>query len=302
MINVGILYDASCHMTAKKPFTDPIYNQDYASLLKIGKKHGVYFYLASYKQYQNKFFKKAFYYTNQWQKINNIKLDVIFDKVDGKEAMILKKEIAKHMLVINDPKLDQLCTDKWLAYKKWPQFHAKTVLGNEVKKAKKFTSDLILAKPRCGSSGVGIKIIKKKSLKNYTSNYILQELIQGGKIFDIKGQHDFRVFISNGKMLYSNIRLPYKHKYLCNEAQGGRELYYYKNHLIPVKIKRIVNKVIMDLKKFNNYFCSVDFMVDQEGVPHIIELNSHPGIVSYHDIRFKHLTHHYLANFFKKIK
>lgn len=281
MINIGILYDKNVTMIGHKPFKgDNTYNKDYQKFIINGKKCGVNYVLAPYTEYKNKFFQQAWIFNKKWQKTRSQKLDIVFDKVDGLAAFALKKKIYRTMPLVNDYQFDLLCTDKWLSYKKWPKFFVKTVLGNNASAVKKFKTDLVVAKPRTGASGQGIKFIARKKYKKLPNKYIVQEFIKGGKILNYSGQHDYRLYIVNDKILFVSLRMPVKHKYLANVGKGGREIFFI-NKKIPKSILTIFNKIKHDLKKIRVKVYSLDFMIDENNRAYLIELNTRPGITHY---------------------
>lgn len=302
MKKVGILYDTKVGFNRKKPFIGQVYNADYSSLLKAGQKHDIVFYLAPYTAYKKKYFKRSWIYTNKWEKVNKpIKLDAVLDKTDGEIAMPLKKIIDKELPLVNRHALDLLCTDKWLFYKKFAKFISKTVLGSEINKAKEFETDLIVAKPRCGCSGNGIKFIKRKKIKSFPKSYILQEFIEGGKLFHVSGQHDFRVYICDGQMVFSTLRTPHKKKYLCNVGQGGKERFYWPPLDIPASMVKIIKAVDKHFKKYPHRFYSVDFMVNKKGKPMVLELNSRPALTHFFDPDVKKVIDEYVCRMFERL-
>lgn len=300
MKNIGILYDTKVGFSRNKPFLGNRYNQDYSLLLKCAKRNKLNFFLASYHEYNNKKFKQAWIYTTKWQKIRNVKLDAILDKVDGDEAFFLKRKIDKQLPLINRYAFDLLCTDKWLLYKKWPKLIPQTFLGDKINNIKKIKSDLLIVKPRMGASGRGIYIIKKNEYKSVGNKYIVQGLIKGGNIFKHYGQHDFRVLIGNGQPIYSTVRVPKRKKYISNVGQGGQEFYYAPNK-IPKNILRIVHRIDKDLKKYYPRLYSIDFMIDEKNKPLIIELNSRPGLTHYNKRIVKQKLDNLVCQMFKKI-
>lgn len=281
MINIGILYDKNVTISGNKPFKgDDTYNKDYQKFIIYGRKCGVNYLLAPYTQYQNKFFKQAWIYDKKWQHVKNQKLDLVFDKVDGQSAFALKKKISRILPLVNDYQFDLLCTDKWLSYKKWPKYFVKTVLGENVKAIKKFKTDLVVAKPRTGASGRGIKFINRRNFIKLPNSYIVQEFIQGGKIFNYSGQHDYRLYIVNDKILFSSLRLPVKHKYLANVGRGGKEILFIDKK-IPRSILTIYNKIKFDLQKIKTKVYSLDFMIAENNRAYLVELNTRPGLTHY---------------------
>jgi len=300
MRNIGILYDTKVAFNRKKPFFHERYNKDYASLLATGKKYNLHIFLAPYTVYKNSTFQKAWVYKKKWLKVSNVKLNAVLDKVDGDQGFALKRKIDQQLPLINRFTLDVLCTDKWLLYKKWKQYFPFTALGNDLKSIRKIKSDLLIAKPITGASGKGIKIIKKDAYRKLSKHYIVQNLINGGKILNRKGQHDYRVLMGNNHPIYSTLRVPVKKKYISNVGQGGEEFYYPPNK-IPKKILKLVKIIDHDLKKYYPRLYSIDFMVNEQGQPFILELNSRPGLTHYKSKTVKKLLDNFVCQSFDKI-
>jgi len=300
MRNVGILYDKKVSFNKKKPFTGFIYNRDYGLLLSLGRKYKLNIYLAPYTEYSRKFFKRAWQYKNGWRQVKHVKLNAVLDKMDGGLGFFLKKKIDRELPLINRPYLDLLCTDKWRLYKKWPKLMPKTVLGSQPISAKKIKSDLLIVKPRTGASGNGIYLVPRQTFKATNNNFIVQELILGGKILNISGPHDFRVIMGNDKPIFSTIRVPFRQKYISNVGQGGKE-YYYQAEKIPKPILKIVKKIDKHFKKCNPRLYSIDFIVDKNGKPYIIELNSRPGLTHYKSRKLTLKLDKFICESFNKI-
>jgi len=108
----------------------------------------------------------------------------------------------------------------------------------------------------------------------------VQEFITGGKIFNYYGQHDFRVYIVNDKILLTSLRVPIKHKYLANVGQGGKEILF-ANKKIPTIILPIIKKIKHDLHNIKPKVYSIDFMINDKGKAYLVELNSRPGLTHY---------------------
>jgi glutathione synthase/RimK-type ligase-like ATP-grasp enzyme len=142
------------------------------------------------------------------------------------------------------------------------------------------SSSRIIIKPLTGSGGEGILIFEKGRPIPLKYPFLAQELIEvkrGVKNF-VSGPHDLRVIIINEKPFYSFLRIPEKNKLISNLSQGGTI------RVVPLdKLPRIIfpflEKIQKKLKHYGEKLYSVDMILDDNGRPWIIELNSRPGLI-----------------------
>lgn len=239
--------------------------------------------------YDNKgvVFKKAlFFRKGEWIWLPNIKPDLVYDRSLWKIRkgwQATRKIIAKEFSFINDLKLNKLLTNKWLTYNKFKEFSPKTVLisgKKELKKIKGLDTELVILKPLFGSRGVGIKIFPKKEIGKIEFPCVAQNLISTTKGISglVKGPHDLRVIMADEKIIHSFLRMPRKGMLIANLAQGGT-LKLVSEKKLPASVKIIIKSVSNKLKKYPKKLYSIDFIIDNNQKPWIIELNSRPSLV-----------------------
>ena len=154
-------------------------------------------------------------------------------------------------------------------------------LQNSLKNIK---TEKIVLKPRYGAYGKGVIIIDKKDLRNgIKKDTVLQEFIDSSKGIDelkIKGYHDLRCIIIDGKIDHCYLRMPKKECLLGNMRYGAKKIRI-DNDDLPNIIREKISFIDKKMKVFDNRVYSADFLVDQNRKPWLIELNSKPGTFYY---------------------
>lgn len=210
-----------------------------------------------------------------------IKADAVYDR--SASDFFPKAEISHK--VLNGREFKDLCWNKKLTYELLGDFMPKSVEISSSKdlkaKLKQFKqSDLVVLKPAKDLGGNGVRIDYPNNMKNIKikRNHLLQEFVDTsfGIKGIIKGKHDLRIVIANGKMVLAHVRTPKEGSLLANVAQGGniKEVSLKK---IPEYIMQRISAVqnIIDAR-FDKPVYSIDLGVYQ-CKPYIFELNSHIG-------------------------
>jgi len=200
--------------TTYEYFTDLAYKKD--SKIFIGR----------FDWYSDGRFQKAYSFDGEnWEKLNDVEIDVVFDKYRFDEQTIgLKKEIDDRHPVLNSFEVEQICKDKLLAYEKFPENHPETreaTLENVEKMLKKYGK--VVVKPLAAHAGEGVEIIDDISEFDESEGKIVQQFVDSGsgiEKLNIEGVHDLRVVVVDGKPVLSYIRQP-ESGYIANVAQGG---------------------------------------------------------------------------------
>ncbi len=213
-----------------------------------------------------------------------VKIDLVYDRSAG--IKFPPKEDSG-LIVVNRRDYKILCWNKWLAYKEIGQFMPQTVwIGEKENLAAvlpKIKSDWVVLKPFNGLKGLGVFIGPKKKalafefLKKYPQ-YIAQEFVDTSRGIPgiVKGLHDLRVAITNGKAVWAHVRTPPPGSFKANVAQGGgiQEL---DPSQLPASVKKIVNQIAQQFySQFENPSYSIDFGIGKNG-PLIFELNDQIG-------------------------
>lgn len=213
-----------------------------------------------------------------------VKIDLVYDRTAG---MRFPSADDSEVKVVNRRDFKLLCWDKWLSFKQIGQLMPKTVWVGEKKNVASALPQIrtpwVVLKPFNGLKGIGVFIgpqkeaLKFKFLARYP-RYIAQEFVDTSKGIPgiIRGLHDLRVVVVNGKMVWAHVRTPPPGSFKANVAQGGRI-----KEVACAKLSRSVKKIVKQIatqfyQEFDNPVYSLDFGMGKDG-PRIFELNDQMG-------------------------
>ncbi|HLD15891.1 MAG TPA: hypothetical protein VJB94_04915 [Candidatus Nanoarchaeia archaeon] len=292
------------------PFKNKRRNVSFKSLLEAGADSGLNVFLSRFNlfRFKNKRVSQAWVVDNGWKKIKNKKVDLVFYR--GKNAMsaavgsrLKKSEIT----MINHPELENICDDKLFTQTLFPDLMPKTFLINnhyDMQKVLYFIKTRkVVLKPRFGSYGRDVIIIDKSKLRNgIVKDTIIQEFIDsslGFRKLGIKGCHDIRVVMVDGKIDHCYARIPAPGSYLANMSQGASKFYIDPEDL-PSSVVKNLKLVESKVSYYSPRIYSADFMMNQDKEAKLVELNSKPGTMFYENsTRIRERFH---KNIFKAIK
>lgn len=206
-----------------------------------------------------------------------ITADIVYDKGHIKPD--------ENTLLMNDPELDSICTDKSKTYEMLAKYSPVTVVvrsAEEVKSAlDNIPGELIVAKPTDGAEGKGVSIVPKKDIPSVVTSFpfLLQEFLDTSKGIPgiVDGTHDFRMIVINGEVVLCFVRTPPDGSLLANVAQGGRKIEVPVPN-IPTEPLAVLKDVEAALSRFPRRVYSIDLGRNVDGTWKIIELNSMPGM------------------------
>jgi hypothetical protein len=216
-----------------------------------------------------------------------LKVDSIFNRGQGKN--IFSKE--RDVIMLNHPKLDAICTNKWLTYENFQDLSPLTFLVDsldELKVAlKKIPGRIAFTKPIDGEDCANVFAGTKKELLAKADRYYYPRIIQesidtrGGLPGVCKVRHDLRVFVVNGKPQYSDIRLI--HDLNSRIADVGLSSKIDRKEVslkeLPLEVFSLVAEIDSKLKKYSPRAYAVDIGWDvKENKPKVIELNARVGL------------------------
>lgn len=291
MKNIGILWDKEVEWGRKDPFGGER-SKDFAKYTELGEEHGLKIFIANYHWYSDCGLDKAFYWNGEnWEKINNIELDGVYDKFKyDPETKKLKQKISEEVGILNDTELEEICKDKLKTYQLFPDYvpetreASKENIGDMLEKHSK-----VVFKPRYGFAGEGVKIIE--SIEEFeepenSEHFILQAFIETDGIpeLGVEGPHDLRTIVIDGEIQNGNyVRVP-DEGLISNISRGGNQVYVDRDEL-PGNIVEIIEDMKSEFERFQPAIFSVDFMLDKNGKPWIVELNSKPGTYYHHEVK-----------------
>ena len=267
--------------------------------------HGLRLFFAPCIEFKDGKLKRSWTYRSRgWVKVYNQEIDMVYSRfaktmfADNKEnpkAISFKYKIAEKTAIINHPIIDKFCWDKRIVSELFPEYTPKTFIVNTIRGLKAvlpaLKSEKIVLKPRYGTMGKDVIIINKNNLpETIEKNTIIQEFIDTSKgIKDlIKGYHDLRLIIANGKIDHAHIRVPKKGLLTANVALGGKKVFI-RNEQVPKKAIRIAKNIDKLFKNYKPRLYSVDFLIDKNQNPFIVECNSQPMIDKYAFGKYAHL-------------
>lgn len=274
-----------------KPFDNKEYQYSYEYFYDLCKENGIQMYRASYQwyDYEKNLFKYAWVYEGSggnWQKVENIEPDLIYDKTKSRAEVYYKKElIAQTYPFVNDLNFTKIVDDKFVTSLIFPQWSKKSYLiktnADLEKILPKLKTAKVVIKPLSESGGKGVQFLEKTELEKveFSGENIVQEFIDSslGVPGISIGMHDLRLVFVGDKLSYAYIREPKEGSFLANLAQGGK-LTIVPVENLPKVLAPIVNFINETFSSFPDRIFAIDFMFDENGQPWIVELNSMPGL------------------------
>jgi len=297
IVSIGILCNDSPKQFSwkKKPFVKQELNQCYEFFSECAEKNNFLTVISTIKNYSNGNLAKGWVFEKgkgKWKKIKSHKIEIALDKFKfSKKNNKLRKKIAKEIFLVNNPRLEIFCKDKWLLKKSFPKMVPKTFLAEnaaDLEKAKsQIFSTKIVIKPRYGLAGQKIRILKKCRTIKLGGEKIVQEFLEsknGIPELGINGRHDLRLIVLNGKIENCFVRKPAKHRLIANVSKGGKASILRKK--LPKKIVEIAKKIDSKMEKFGFRLYTADFIKSRNRF-YLIELNSKPSFLVFIDTKSK---------------
>lgn len=289
------------HYYSKKIIDEDLIRiKHYEFLNRTARKMGVELLISSYEDFYKGVVKRALVFDGSWKIVKNIKFDMIFDKTNTKYQKA-KEMVSRKFLMINNAGLSKILVDKYNFYKIFSKFQPKTYFVKNKKeldaasvniKTKKF-----VLKPCVGFGGKGVKILEGPP-KKLNKVMLVQEFVTPKKHPEFGKVWDWRFIIINGKIDHSYVRVGKKNSFLSNLHQGGKMVLMDKKR-IPESIKKIIRNLDKKFEKFGPRFYSIDFIVDKNDKPRMIEGNSRPTLVHYLKPKMREEFFIRMLNFFK---
>ncbi len=287
------LYNHLVRFDKPKPFKKRRRMRSFNDMYSVSQDMGLNVFTSKCKYYSPKkhMLRKAWIYDDgKWKQTKNQKVDILFYLGRTKNIYSEIKKLDKkiNIPIVNDMELEVLCDDKLLTHILFPEYLPKTLLINDhyqlFKVLRHIKSDYVVLKPRFGSLGRNVRIIHKKNLVNgIRKDTVIQEFIdstRGIPELGIKGVHDMRLVMINGKIDHAYVREPTGDSLLSNASLGASKKFV-ETEDIPNKILKVVKKVDFALVDYKPRIYSTDIMINEEGQPKVVELNSKPGTLYY---------------------
>lgn len=273
------------------PFLNAEYQYSYEYFYTLCKENNIQMYRASYQWYDKEehLFKYAWKYegaNGNWEKVESIKPDIIYDKTKANlDSYYNKIIINEHYDFINDLNFTRVIDDKFitsLIFSQWSkknwfvksEAELRTVLPN-------LKTRKIVVKPVSESGGKGVCIIDRADISklDFSSEKIVQEFIDSSNGIPnlTSSMHDLRLVFVGKRLMYAYVREPKDGCLLANLSQGGK-LTIVPIENLPKALDPVLYKVHETLDSFTDRIFAVDFMFDENFQPWIVEFNSMPGL------------------------
>ena len=213
MENLAVLWDSSVSDAEGSPFDKEGVEEAYRFFSDEAGSRDLKLYLANYKWYENGVLNRGYVLKDgDWCLEMEVSVDTVFDKfVFNKETKKLKKQIDRELEIMNSPELEEVCKDKLLTYKRFPDIVPETAKA-ERSRVKRFLDEdgKAVLKPRFDWGGQGVKVID--SLENFEgSEELVQRFIDsssGVERLGVEGVHDLRFLVLNGEVQQVLLRTP----------------------------------------------------------------------------------------------
>jgi glutathione synthase/RimK-type ligase-like ATP-grasp enzyme len=318
IVSVLLSDDSSCFgFDGNLPFKRKILNKAYSNFVLIGKKNNFKIIFTKWNSLSKGKINQFWFFDKGWKKSDEqIVPDFFFDKFNlGKRQNLLRKKLSFDGKLLNCFDMEIFCKDKYAQVKKFPELCPKTFLVKNEKQfflaLKKINSKKVILKPRFGHGGEGIKIIdvekelsEKKVVKRlFKRDFVLQEMIDstlGIKDLGVKGVHDLRCMLVDGKVIFCYVREPIS-GLLANIHLGGKARIVPLPKVLVKKIKKIDSYV----KKFGNRVYTIDFIFGKNENKQdffLLELNSKPGFDVCCKYGYEKIEKVFFDKLFKSIK
>jgi len=297
----------------KKPFVEKRTENAFKAFSIQAKKQGIIVHFVTPKYFQEDFVVKSWVYNKKWQMIERkTKVKLVYSIINySAGSMEIWKRIEKKVKLINSFHLVDLCFDKWKTAKfVFKKNHAQTFLVNnllELRSAvRKIKTKKIVLKPRYGLRGLGVKIISRANLpKKIEENTLVQEFIETKTRFPgMRGEKrfDLRLMMINEQIDHAYLRVPPKGQLKANCALGAKKVIIPLAEL-PLAVlevgQKIAQKIKQQIPEVPKIY-SIDFLITQQGVPLVLELEAMPGFFHYDGT--EKIRDNYLKNIFAELK
>lgn len=227
---------------------------------------------------------RAWVHDGEWETRGNVDIDAVFDKYKYREDTRARKwAVHEHLPVVNHPRLEEICKDKWLTYGFFEDEAPETRIATRrnIERVVRKEGRAVL-KPRYMLGGDGVQVVEAVAEVEEPGDphvWVVQAFVDssaGVPGTGIDGVHDLRAVLVNGEVQEVYARQPGE-GYISNVGQGGE-----RTDLRPGEYPEAARPVLDAAREvFADYrpnVYSVDVMFDPDGVPALVELNSPPAI------------------------
>ena len=283
---VAVLWDSEVEEGRDRPFEIEGLNETYRYFSDQVRAAGSDLYVAKYSWYNDSNLEKAYKYEDgSWVKVENVKVEAVFDKYRWDDTTIkMKKKVQRSHPVVNRLEMERLCKDKLESFSKFPDMVAETMVASSETVENVLETGKAVIKPRYDFGGNGVRIIDSATEFEEGESLLVQRFVDssfGIPQLGVKGVHDLRVVVVAGEPVCAYVRTP-DSGLISNVSMGG-SMENVELDDVPEPAMNIVDEVDSRLETFEERVYSVDMVFDESGKPWVLELNSKPGLNFYGD-------------------
>ncbi len=219
------------------------------------------------------------------EKVGRTGIDACWDRqcklesaADFARMQKLREEIAERMPFVNHPRLSFLASDKYEAYRAFPDLIPQTFLASELEEARRTFSGRVVTKPRFGAHGRGVEIRDIAEIDSLPEDFIVQRFVDStaGIPGLTEGAHDLRLVLVNDVIADTYIRFS-KSGLISNVSRGGT-MKMLDTDALPASVVSVARRVDAHFSAFVPRIYSIDFMIEGGERPWVGEFNYAPGI------------------------
>lgn len=302
---VGILNDdVQRGDEAELPFKRGAMNDGYASLLARARTRGLPLVVATDAAYDAGKVREGWIHDGQsWYVLRDVPLAAVYDQFDsGAPAgrRLTSELAARGLRVCNDPRLSLVVDDKLLTWANFPwllpythYFHAGTDDPQGVLRAflegcrRSGIGELtaFVAKPQTGWGAKNLHRFTSESVGALgqipPGEYVLQPFLESGEgipELGVRGRHDFRIVLEQGRFVSAVIRQPAHHDWAANYFQAEDLIFVTREADVPSDLLEAARVADLAFQAFYPRLVSYDLA--RLGSTRVIcwEMNARPGM------------------------
>ncbi|MBI3334211.1 hypothetical protein HYZ97_01885 [Candidatus Pacearchaeota archaeon] len=282
------------------PFRAPNLTVPYANFSLLGKAHGIDLLLTAAPLVNRETLEtKGWLFNGDSWTIEQRAPVLFYDRFRYENASAEETSLRGHLneknQIVNSLALEQLCKDKYLTARTFPEYliptflvegecsHEQAVTALQKRAHSDLTCEHLVRKNRYGSGGEGISINKPQGIFiSRDASTLIQPYLEtaaGIPELGITRRHDLRIVVVNGKLIVAEARIMY-------EETTGQEMFFPKSHTSDtqvIPIESISDYVLDRVRTIDDTLAhhlfrvySVDFGRGASRKPWVFELNSRP--------------------------
>lgn len=286
------------------PMHAPNQNHGYAMLFAEAARRGLPLVLGNDRDYHGGRLDRGWIHDgDQWTGWTDVGVLMVYDQFQSNSPEGRAKTrsmMARGIPVFNHPDVTLVVDDKLLSHRNFPEMMPYTHYFHKgqdhiedtvkdffagVENAGFGEVSSFVAKPQVGWGGMSLHRFTQENIGDIFNipdgEYVLQPFLESGTgipELGVKGRHDLRVLLANGKFATAMVRQPARHDWIANYFDPEEMIYINEPGIIP---SDIMNTIYEADRRFADYFPRlIAFDVARLASGRVIcwEMNSRPGI------------------------